>query len=147
MEVHQNEMKQLKHDLNLIGSRMDYQYNDRFKKIEEKVESTQNVIYRIETNLHENSERLLSATHNIWNALMLNGANIIVEILKIVLYFIAVILDTIKPIAGTRGRAGILLTVIILFFILWSSLDISSMIGNLVKKESSISKSASAINA
>ena len=132
MEVHQNEMKQLKHDLNLIGSRMDYQYNDRFKKIEEKVESTQNQIYRVETNLHENSEKLLSATHNIWNALMLNGANIIVEVLKIVLYFIAVVLDTIKPIAGTRERAGILLTVTIVFFFLWSSFDVSGLIANLV---------------
>lgn len=42
MELHQNEMKQLKSDLNLIGARMDYQYNDRFKKIEESMESTQN---------------------------------------------------------------------------------------------------------
>uniref|UniRef100_A0A914D1K9 Uncharacterized protein n=1 Tax=Acrobeloides nanus TaxID=290746 RepID=A0A914D1K9_9BILA len=42
MEVHQNEVKQLKSDLNLIGTRMDYQYNDRFKRIEEAVESSNN---------------------------------------------------------------------------------------------------------
>lgn len=136
MEVHQNEMKQLRHDLNLIGSRMDYQYNDRFKKIEERMESTQNTIYRIETNLHENSEKLLSKTHGVWNALMLSGANIIVEFLKIALYFIAVILDTIKPIAGTRSRAGLLLTGIIIFFVLWTTFDISSLFSNLVSRKS-----------
>lgn len=42
MELHQNEVKQLKNDINLIGARMDYQYNDRFKKIEESVEAAQN---------------------------------------------------------------------------------------------------------
>jgi len=48
MELHQNEVKQLKNDLNLIGARMDYQYNDRFKKIEESVEAAQN---RVTTDL------------------------------------------------------------------------------------------------
>uniref|UniRef100_A0A914EM77 Uncharacterized protein n=1 Tax=Acrobeloides nanus TaxID=290746 RepID=A0A914EM77_9BILA len=33
MEVHQNEVKQLKSDLNLIGTRMDYQYNDRNRAV------------------------------------------------------------------------------------------------------------------
>lgn len=42
MEVHQNEVKQLKSDLNLIATRTDYQYNDRFKRIEEAVESSNN---------------------------------------------------------------------------------------------------------
>lgn len=42
MELYQTEVKQLKNDLNLIGTRMDYQYNDRFKKIEESVEGVQN---------------------------------------------------------------------------------------------------------
>jgi hypothetical protein len=42
MELYQNEVKELKNELNLIGTRMDYQYNDRFKKIEESVEGAQN---------------------------------------------------------------------------------------------------------
>ncbi|KAI1716543.1 putative transmembrane and coiled-coil 2 protein domain-containing protein [Ditylenchus destructor] len=102
MELHQNEVKQLKNDLNLIGARMDYQYNDRFKKIEEAVESTQDRIIRMETSWHENSERLLGASQNMWNALMLSGANIVVELLKIALYMIAVVLDFVKPLTGTR---------------------------------------------
>ena len=87
MELHQNEMKQLKSDLNLIGARMDYQYNDRFKKIEESMESTHNRMYRMETNWNENSERLLGSGQKTWNALMLSGANIVVELLKITLIF------------------------------------------------------------
>ncbi|KAH7728168.1 Protein C15H9.4 [Aphelenchoides avenae] len=102
LELHQNEVKQLKNDLSLIATRMDYQYNDRFKKIEESVESTQNRIYRMETSWHENSERLLGTGQNMWNALMLSGANILVELLKIVLYFTAVLLDSVKPLTGTR---------------------------------------------
>lgn len=42
MELHQNEVRQLKNDLNCIGVRMDYQYNDRFNKIEESVEAVHN---------------------------------------------------------------------------------------------------------
>jgi hypothetical protein len=42
MELYQNEVKQLKSELNLIGSRMDYQFHARFKKIEESVEGAQN---------------------------------------------------------------------------------------------------------
>ena len=133
MEVHQNEMKQLKNDLNLIGTRMDYQYNDRFKRIEEAVESSQNHMYRIETNIHENSLKM--GKNNAWNTVMLSSANIIVEFLKIALYFIAVILDAIKPITGTRKRAGILLFVLIAFFILWSTFDVSSLISSIFKSK------------
>ncbi|KAI6173288.1 hypothetical protein M3Y98_01065700 [Aphelenchoides besseyi] len=119
MELHQNEVKQLKNDLNLISTRMDYQYNDRFKKIEESVESSHNRLYRLETNWHENSEKLLGASQNMWNAVMLSSANIIVEILKILLYFIAVVLDSVKPFTGTRKRAGIVVSLAIGLFLIW----------------------------
>jgi hypothetical protein len=100
--LHQNEVKQLKNDLNLIGTRMDYQTNDRFKKIEESIGGVNNRMYRIETSFHENSEKLLGSGHLQWNAVMLSFANIIVEVLKILLYFIAVVLDFVKPLTGTR---------------------------------------------
>lgn len=45
MELHQNEVRQLKNDLNCIGVRMDYQYNDRFNKIEESVEAAHNRVF------------------------------------------------------------------------------------------------------
>jgi hypothetical protein len=136
MEVHQNEMKQLKNDLNLIGTRMDYQYNDRFKRIEEAVESSQNHMYRIETNIHENSLKM--GKSNAWNNLMLSGANIIVEFLKIALYFIAVILDFLKPLTGTRKRAGILLFALITFFVLWSIFDVSVIVSNIFTRKKTI---------
>ncbi|CAD5235756.1 unnamed protein product [Bursaphelenchus xylophilus] len=120
MDLHQNEVKQLKNDLNLIGTRMDYQYNDRFKKIEEGIENAQNRMYRMETNWHENSEKLLGAGQNMWNAVMLSFANIVVEVLKIILYVVAVVLDSIKPFTGTRRRAGFVLLGILSLFILWN---------------------------
>ncbi|KAI6191494.1 hypothetical protein M3Y97_00234300 [Aphelenchoides bicaudatus] len=117
MELYQNEVKQLKSDLSLIGTRLDYQYNDRFKKIEESVEGVQNRLYRMETSWHENSEKLLGAGQNMWNALIYSGANVLIEVLKIILYFIAVVLDMVKPLTGTRQRAGfVLIGLLILFF-------------------------------
>lgn len=59
-------------------------------------------MYRMETNLHENSERLLGSGQKTWNALMLSSANIVVELLKITLYILSVILDSVKPLTGTR---------------------------------------------
>lgn len=48
IELHQAEMIALKSDLNTIATRMDYQYSDRFRSIEENIESTQNkVLIRI----------------------------------------------------------------------------------------------------
>ena len=117
------EVKQLKSDLTLISTRMDYQYNDRFKKIEESVESAQNRMYRMETNWHENSERILGAGRNMWNSVLLSGLNIVVELLKLILFvsavsvkarrkrqlrascnrhFLQVVLDTLKPFTKTR---------------------------------------------
>jgi hypothetical protein len=51
---------------------------------------------------HENSERLLGAGQNMWNAIIYSGANVLIEVLKIILYFIAVVLDLVKPLVGTR---------------------------------------------
>lgn len=56
----------------------------------------------METSWHENSERLLGAGQNMWNALIYSGANVLIEVLKIILYFIAVVLDMVKPLTGTR---------------------------------------------
>lgn len=44
IELHQAEMIALKSDLNTIATRMDYQYCDRFRCIEENIESTQNKV-------------------------------------------------------------------------------------------------------
>jgi len=74
----------------------------------------------METNWHENSERLLGAGQNMWNAVMLSGANILVELLKIALYIIAVILDSVKPLTGTRKRAGVAVISVLALFILWN---------------------------
>ncbi|CAD5228338.1 unnamed protein product [Bursaphelenchus okinawaensis] len=120
MDLHQNEVKQLKNELNLIGTRMDYQYNDRFKKIEESIENAQNRMYRMESNWHENSEKLLGVGTFKWNHVMLSFANIVVEVLKIILYVVAVVLDSVKPLTGTRKRAGFLLLGLFSLFIIWN---------------------------
>lgn len=44
IELHQAEIIALKSDLNTVATRMDYQYSDRFRSIEENIESTQNKV-------------------------------------------------------------------------------------------------------
>uniref|UniRef100_A0A183C3A2 Uncharacterized protein n=1 Tax=Globodera pallida TaxID=36090 RepID=A0A183C3A2_GLOPA len=127
LELHQNELKQLKNDLNMIGIRMDYQYNDRFKKIEESIESTENNMVRIETSWRE-SASALERYRSPWNSLVFSGANIVVELLKITLYLIAVTLDSVRVcldslgFSGTRKRAGIVLITCITLFLFWNHL-------------------------
>uniref|UniRef100_A0A914I4Z9 Uncharacterized protein n=1 Tax=Globodera rostochiensis TaxID=31243 RepID=A0A914I4Z9_GLORO len=127
LELHQNELKQLKNDLNMIAIRMDYQYNDRFKKIEESIESTENNMVRIETSWRE-SAFALERYRSPWNSLVFSGANIVVELLKITLYLIAVTLDSVRVcldslgFSGTRKRAGIVLITCITLFLFWNHL-------------------------
>lgn len=56
----------------------------------------------METNWHENSERLVGATGKMWNSVLLSGLNIVVELIKLVLFVSAVVLDTLKPFTKTR---------------------------------------------
>ncbi|GMT05049.1 hypothetical protein PENTCL1PPCAC_27223, partial [Pristionchus entomophagus] len=115
IELHQAEAGQLKHELQVIASRIDYQYNDRFKKVEENLESTQNHMFRVENSLRSSLE--VKEGGPWFNALLLSGATILVELLKIGLYLTAVVLDFFRPFTGTRTKAGFFLLVLFLSFI------------------------------
>ncbi|VDK84551.1 unnamed protein product [Litomosoides sigmodontis] len=103
IELHQAEIIALKSDLNTIATRMDYQYSDRFRSIEENIESTQNKIIRMEVNMKEWTE---SRPQTTFNSVMLSGTNILVEFIKLVLLIVSFALDFVKPFTGTRTRAG-----------------------------------------
>ncbi|GMR31016.1 hypothetical protein PMAYCL1PPCAC_01211, partial [Pristionchus mayeri] len=103
-------------NLELIASRIDYQYNDRFKKVEENLESTQNHMFRVENSLRSSLE--VKEGGPWFNALLLSGATILVELLKIGLYLTAVVLDFFRPFTGTRTKAGFFLLVLFLSFFL-----------------------------
>jgi hypothetical protein len=85
----------------------------------------------METNWHENSEKLLGAGQSMGNAVMLSFANIVVEVLKIFLYFIAVVLDTIKPLTGTRQRAGIAISFVVFVLIVWNLLGVGQILASI----------------
>ncbi|VDO42066.1 unnamed protein product [Brugia timori] len=99
IELHQAEMIALKSDLNTIATRMDYQYSDRFRSIEENIESTQNKMIRMEVNVKEWTEFRPQTT---FNSVMLSGTNILVEFIKLVLLIVSFALDFVKPFTGTR---------------------------------------------
>ncbi|VBB30303.1 unnamed protein product [Acanthocheilonema viteae] len=103
IELHQAEIIALKSDLNTIATRMDYQYSDRFRSIEENIESTQNKMIRMEVNVKEWTEFRPQTT---FNSVMLSGTNILVEFIKLVLLIVSFALDFVKPFTGTRTRAG-----------------------------------------
>lgn len=124
IELHQAEMISLKSDLNTIGTRMDYQYCDRFRSIEEDIESTQNRIIRIEANVKEWTE---TRPQSLFGSLMLSGANVLVELLKLVLFIVSVALDFVKPFTGTRTRAGFVILFWVVFMILAQYFDFGSL--------------------
>ncbi|VDD86009.1 unnamed protein product [Enterobius vermicularis] len=112
IELHQAEMTSLKSDLNTIGTRMDYQYCERFRAIEESIESTENKVrfllhvdyelfkvIRVENSMKEWVE---TRPQSLFGPVLLSAANILVELLKLILFIISVALDFVKPLTGTR---------------------------------------------
>uniref|UniRef100_F1KZT8 Transmembrane and coiled-coil domains protein 1 n=1 Tax=Ascaris suum TaxID=6253 RepID=F1KZT8_ASCSU len=129
IELHQAEMIALRSDLNTIGTRMDYQYCDRFRSIEENIESTQNKMVQMETNVREWLE---ARPQSVVSSMMLMGANVLVEFLKLILFVISFALDFVKPFTGTRTRAGFLILFSFLVVILAQSVDFADLLRRLV---------------
>uniref|UniRef100_A0A0K0FK48 Uncharacterized protein n=1 Tax=Strongyloides venezuelensis TaxID=75913 RepID=A0A0K0FK48_STRVS len=96
IELHQNENRKLKDDLNSISRRMDYQYNDRFSKLEEAIEGSNNRMLRIERNIIENN-RNASRMSDQCSTISIAIINLAAEFLKIILYAISVLVE------GVRG--------------------------------------------
>uniref|UniRef100_A0A0N5AMQ9 Transmembrane and coiled-coil domains protein 2 n=1 Tax=Syphacia muris TaxID=451379 RepID=A0A0N5AMQ9_9BILA len=120
IELHQAEMTSLKSDLNTIGTRMDYQYCERFRTIEENIESAENRVIRLENSVKEWSE---IHPQSLFGPVLLSGANILVELLKLVLFVLSVALDFVKPLTGTRTRAGFVILFWILFMLVSPYID------------------------
>uniref|UniRef100_A0A1I7XU64 TMF_TATA_bd domain-containing protein n=1 Tax=Heterorhabditis bacteriophora TaxID=37862 RepID=A0A1I7XU64_HETBA len=77
IELHQAEFQALKQEQQSIANRLDYQYNDRFKRVEESVESVQNHMYRMENSIKDTLDLRLG--RSAWgNAALLSGVNILV---------------------------------------------------------------------
>ncbi|VDM07004.1 unnamed protein product [Wuchereria bancrofti] len=143
IELHQAEMIALKSDLNTIATRMDYQYSDRFRSIEENIESTQNKMIRMEVNVKEWTE---SRPQTTFNSVMLSGTNILVEFIKLVLLIVSFALDFVKPFTGTRTRAGFVILSWLALMILTHFIDLDELmrrIGGILHLISSSSASNS----
>uniref|UniRef100_A0A915PX85 t-SNARE coiled-coil homology domain-containing protein n=1 Tax=Setaria digitata TaxID=48799 RepID=A0A915PX85_9BILA len=125
IELHQAEMIALKSDLNTIATRMDYQYSDRFRSIEENIESTQNKMIRMEVNVKEWTE---SRPQTTFSSVMLSGTNILVEFIKLVLLIVSFALDFVKPFTGTRTRAGFVILSWLALMILSHFIDLDELI-------------------
>ncbi|KAJ1362449.1 hypothetical protein KIN20_021992 [Parelaphostrongylus tenuis] len=133
IELHQAEFQALKQEQKGIANRLDYQYNDRFKRVEESVESVENHVVRMENSIKDTLDIRLSAP--AWsNAVFLSGANILVEFLKIVLYVVATVLDLFLPFFGTRNKAGVFLCCIISVVVLWQNHHVQNLFGLLLRK-------------
>ncbi|CAO4385590.1 unnamed protein product [Caenorhabditis nigoni] len=103
VELQQAEIAALK-EQNLMATRVDYQHNDRFRTVEENMESLQNHMVRIENALMD--VRQVKLTSNVWQRVALTAGNIVVELLKIALFVVASILDLVRPLTGSRNRSA-----------------------------------------
>ncbi|MCP9257026.1 Transmembrane and coiled-coil domains protein 1 [Dirofilaria immitis] len=146
IELHQAEMIALKSDLSTIATRMDYQYSDRFRSIEENIESTQNKMIRMEVNVKEWTE---SRPQTTFSSVMLSGTNILVEFIKLVLLIVSFALDFIKPFTGTRTRAGFVILSWFALMILTHLIDFDELIrriGGILHLVSSPSSNSTNLN-
>ncbi|KAE9413663.1 hypothetical protein Angca_005422, partial [Angiostrongylus cantonensis] len=135
IELHQAEFQALKQEQKGIANRLDYQYNDRFKRVEESVESVENHMVRMENSIKDTLDIRLSAP--AWsNAVFLSSANIVVEFLKIILYLVATVLDLFLPFFGSRNKAGIFLCCMIAVVVLWQNLHVYHLVGLFLRKNS-----------
>ncbi|EGT43055.1 hypothetical protein CAEBREN_17915 [Caenorhabditis brenneri] len=103
VELQQAEIASLK-EQNLMATRVDFQHNDRFRTVEENMESLQNHMVRIENALMD--VRQVKLTSNVWQRVALTAGNIVVELLKIALFVVASILDLVRPLTGSRNRSA-----------------------------------------
>uniref|UniRef100_A0A0N4ZWW7 Uncharacterized protein n=1 Tax=Parastrongyloides trichosuri TaxID=131310 RepID=A0A0N4ZWW7_PARTI len=97
IELHQNENRKLKDDLNSISRRMDYQYNDRFSKLEEAIEGSNNRMLRIERNINENNQNSPRMSDQC-SSISIAVINLAAEFLKIILYAISIFVEGIRGI-------------------------------------------------
>lgn len=133
IELHQAEFQALKQEQKGIANRLDYQYNDRFKRVEESVESVENHIVRMENSIKDTLDIRLSGP--AWgNAVFLSSANIVVEFLKIVLYLVATVLDLFLPFFGSRNKAGVFLCCVIAVIVMWRNLHIYHLVALFMRK-------------
>lgn len=101
IELHQAEFLSLKQEQKNIANRTDYQYQDRFRQVEENMEAVQNQMCRMENSIHHTLDMRLGGPG--WgNQALLSGANILVELLKIFLFLVATVLDFFRPFTGSR---------------------------------------------
>ncbi|KAK6061447.1 hypothetical protein COOONC_00891 [Cooperia oncophora] len=140
IELHQAEFQALKQEQQGIANRLDYQYNDRFKRVEESVESVENHVVRMENSIKDTLDIRLSGP--AWgNAVFLSSANIVVEFLKIVLYLVATVLDLFLPFFGTRNKAGVFLCCLVAILIMWQNFNVYNIIVDLFVKRNSTNMS------
>ncbi|CAI4232644.1 unnamed protein product [Auanema sp. JU1783] len=113
IELHQAEFLSLKQEQKNMASRLDYQYNDRFRQVEESAENVQNQICRLENSMKQAIDVRLGGGTDWGNAVLLPVVNILVDLLRLSLYLLATVLDVIRPFTGSRYRAGALLFIVI----------------------------------
>ncbi|PAV73005.1 hypothetical protein WR25_13429 isoform A [Diploscapter pachys] len=108
IDLHQGEFQALKLEQSSMANRLDYQYNERFLIVDDRVGAIHNDLQRIENTLQEANQRYSLDEHR-WGAAALSAVNILVELLKMVLLILGTALDVLRPFTGTRNKAGILL--------------------------------------
>ncbi|CAG2107138.1 unnamed protein product [Medioppia subpectinata] len=117
IELHQNEIENLKQNMVDMEEKVQYQSEERLRDVHEMLESCQTRISRMEHQQHQHLQQLVnldSLENSNARALVLKLINVVLTILQVVLLLVATIANILAPFLQTRLR---MVTSIIVLFV------------------------------
>ena len=105
IELHQNEIENLKQNIADMEEKVQYQSEERSRDIYEMLESCQTRISRMEHQHHQHLQQLVnlnSLENSNARALVLKLINVLLTILQVVLLLVATVANIVAPFLKTR---------------------------------------------
>ncbi|XP_076355997.1 transmembrane and coiled-coil domains protein 2-like isoform X2 [Tachypleus tridentatus] len=117
IELHQNEIENLKQGISDMEEKVQYQSEERLRDVHEVLESCQTRISRMEHQQHQHFQQLVnldSLDNSNARAMVLKLINVLLTVLQVVLLLVATLGNILMPFLKTRFR---ILTTILLIFV------------------------------
>lgn len=113
-----------------VANRLEYSHMDSIREVKESLEKAN---HRVD-NLEQRFDQSPSDTPSSLHSLSLHFANVVVEVLKLLMFLSSVACDFLKPITGTRSRAAIVIIVVLVAFLFSSLLPTDWTLSNALSK-------------
>lgn len=122
IELHQNEIENLKQGILDMEEKVQYQSEERMRDVYEMIESCQTRIARMEHQQYHHLQQLVnldSLDNSNARALLLKLINVLLTVLQVILLLVATLANILTPFLQTTLRSVISITVLILGVILY----------------------------